>query len=61
MGLVDAISAEDRVDVKFSDFYRLVKEAAQFEIVMRAIKNDVPHEYMRKMLMDIKETKESED
>lgn len=29
MGMADMFSAEDRVDVKFSDFYRLMKEAAK--------------------------------
>lgn len=37
MGLVDAFGAEDRVQVKFSDFYKLMKQAAQYEIAMNAI------------------------
>lgn len=50
MGLVDAFGAEDRVQVKFSDFYKLMKWAAQYEIAMNAIGCDVPHRYIREMM-----------
>ncbi len=50
MGLVDAFGAEDRVQVKFSDFYKLMKQAAQYEIAMNAIGCDVPHRYIREMM-----------
>lgn len=33
MGLVDSFAAEDRVSVKYSDFYRLMKEAAYAEVI----------------------------
>lgn len=33
MGLLDSFSAEDRVTVTFSDFYRLMKEAARAEVM----------------------------
>lgn len=33
MGLADAFAAEDRVTVKYSDFYRLMKEAAYAECI----------------------------
>ena len=33
MGLIDSFSAEDRVNVKFSDFYNLMKEAARAEMI----------------------------
>ena len=50
MGLVDAFGAEDRVQVKFSDFYKLMKQAAQYGIAMNAIGCDVPHRYIREMM-----------
>ena len=50
MGLVDAFGAEDRVQVKFSDFYKVMKQAAQYEIAMNAIGCDVPHRYIREMM-----------
>lgn len=49
MGIVDMFSKEDRIEVKFSDFYTLVKESAKCELLMNAIKCDVPHRYMREM------------
>ena len=33
MGLIDAFAEEDRVTVKYSDFYRLMKEAAYAEVI----------------------------
>lgn len=50
MGLADAFGAEDRVQVKFSDFYKLMKQAAQYEIAMNAVGCDVPHRYIREMM-----------
>lgn len=50
MGIMDAISSEDRVDVKFSDFYKLVKGCTQRDQLMNAIQCDVPHRYMREMM-----------
>ena len=38
MGIVDAISAEDRVSVKISDFYRLMKKTAEAEAKEETIK-----------------------
>lgn len=46
MGIVDAFSREDRVEVKFSNFYGLMKQAAQYEIAMNAVNCDVPHAYI---------------
>lgn len=55
MGIVDAFSREDRVEVKFSDFYRLMKQAAQYEIAMNAVNCDVPHAYIRETMTGKKE------
>ena len=49
MGLMDAFNAEDRVDVTFSDFYKLVKESTKAELVMNAVNCDVPHRFIREM------------
>lgn len=44
MGLVDAFAAEDRVSIKYSDFYRLVKEAAYSEVIKEiALAEANPH------------------
>ena len=49
MGLLDAINKEDRIEVTFSIFYRLVRESAKCELVMNAVDCDVPHRYIREM------------
>lgn len=50
MGLMDAFSSEDRVEVKFSDFYALMKETTKAELMTNGIKCDTPHAYMREMM-----------
>lgn len=55
MGVMDAFAKEDRVEVKFSSFYELVKQAAQLETVMNGVNCDVPHKYIREMQSGKKE------
>ena len=50
MGMLDAFTPEDRVQVKFSDFYELMRESAKAEIMMNAINCDVPHRFIREMM-----------
>ncbi len=50
MGFADAFSAEDRVQVKFSDFYKLMKSTAQMELLANAVKCEVPYQHIREML-----------
>lgn len=50
MSIVDAFSREDRVEVKFSDFYNIIKQAAQKENIMNGVNCNVPHEYIREMV-----------
>lgn len=50
MGLSDTFGAEDRMNVKFSDFYNLVKGCTQRDMLINGIRENVPHEYMRKMM-----------
>lgn len=50
MGLADTFSAEDRVQVKFSDFHNIVKKAALSELLTNGINTNVPHEYMEAMI-----------
>lgn len=49
MGIVDAFSKEDRVEVKFSTFYTMMRECAKAELLMNGIKCNVPHRYLREM------------
>lgn len=55
MGLVDAFSAEDRVQVKFSDFYNLIKGCTQRDMLMNGAKCEVPHQFIREMMSGKKE------
>lgn len=47
--IVDAFAKEDRVEVTFSDFYRLMRESTKSELVMNAVNCNVPHRYIREM------------
>lgn len=49
MGLVDVFGKEDRVEITFSEFYSLMKEAAKAELVMNAVHRGVPHTYIMSM------------
>lgn len=60
MSLIDAFSKEDRVPVTFTDFFNLVKQAAQYENIMNAVKCDVPHAYIREMTTGKKEERTTE-
>ena len=55
MSLVDAFAKEDRTEVKFSQFFALVKQAAQYETVMNAVNCDVPHWFIRETMTGKKE------
>lgn len=56
MSLVDAFTKEDRTKVKFSQFFALVKQAAQYETLMNAVNCDVPHRFIRETMTGKKET-----
>lgn len=55
MGLADAFNAKDRVSVKFSDFYRMMKKAAKAELMMNAVNCDAPHGFIRETMTGQKE------
>ena len=55
MSLVDAFTKEDRTEVKFSQFFALVKQAAQYETLMNAVNCDVPHGFIRETMTGKKE------
>ena len=47
--ILDAFAKEDRVEVTFSDFYRIMRESTKAELLMNAVKCNVPHRYIREM------------
>lgn len=55
MSLADAFAKEDRTEVKFSQFFALVKQAAQYETLMNAVNCDVPHRFIRETMTGKKE------
>ncbi len=52
--LADAFNPEDRVTVKYSDFYRIIEnscsQAAALMYIKNAIEAGVPNNYIRSML-----------
>ncbi len=55
MSLVDVFGKEDRTEVRFSEFFALVKQAAQYETLMNAVNCDVPHRFIRETMTGKKE------
>lgn len=55
MGIMGAFKPEDRTEITYSNFYNLIKQAAQYEIVMNAVNCDVPHTYIRETMTGKKE------
>lgn len=53
MGLADVFSAEDRVAVKFSDFYELVKGCTEREVITNGLKYKIPHAHILAMLDEL--------
>lgn len=49
--IVDAFAAEDRVSVKFSDFYALMKGCTERDLLMNGARCNVPYQYIREMMM----------
>ena len=50
MSIVDAFMPDDKVQVKFTDFYNMMYEAAKAELIEAAVHADVPNRYIRDML-----------
>lgn len=50
MGLVDAFGKEDRVEVTFSVFYKLMKASTESELMMNAVNCNVPHRFIRETM-----------
>lgn len=61
MGILDAFAAEDRVDVKFSTFYELVKGCAEREFITNGPKHKIPHAHILAMLGELPEPEVAAD
>lgn len=50
MGLVDVFTPEQRVEMTYSQFYSLVKEATKTDLLMNAVKNKVDYDAIHTMM-----------
>lgn len=46
MGLMDAFSREDRVEITISQLYDLVKEAGRADLFRNGVKNKIPYAHI---------------
>lgn len=46
MGIMDAFSREDRVEVTVSQLYELVKEAGRADLFRNGVKNKIPYSHI---------------
>lgn len=53
MGLADVFSSEERILVKFSEFYDLMKGCTERELLTNAVKTRVPHQFIEAMLTGV--------
>ena len=51
--IVDVFSAEDRVQIKISDFYQIMKDGIKAEFLMNAVKCEVPYNHILQMATGI--------
>ena len=60
MGIVDAFTAEARVELKVNELMNLMKYTAKAEVIYNGVKANVPHKYLRACING-NEEKERED
>ena len=48
--LIDAFTKEDRIPVRFSELYTIIRQAAQAELMENAVACGVPHHYIQQMI-----------
>ena len=59
MGIADAFSREDRIEIKVESFIRMTQTAAKAEVqrdmLMNAVKCEVPYRYIREIMTGVSE------
>ena len=59
MGIADAFSREDRIEVKVVSFIEMTQRAAKAEVMsehlMNAVKCEVPYRYIREIMTGVSE------
>lgn len=61
MGLIDTFSAEDRVGVKFSDFYNLVKGCTERDMLLNGVRTETPHKHILQIMTGERQDAEKDD
>lgn len=61
MGITDQFKEEDRLQVKFSTFYELVKGCTERDFLANGIKCNAPHKYIREMITGDCENQNEDD
>jgi hypothetical protein len=59
--IVDLFTSESQIPIKFGDFYRLTRAAAERDLIMNAVNCNVPHRYIRETVTGEPETEGKED
>lgn len=59
MGIADAFSREDRIEIKVESFIRMTQTAARAEVqrdmLMNAVNCEVPYRYIREIMTGVSE------
>lgn len=50
MGFMDGFTSDGTVDMKYTEYYNLMKEAAKAELLSNAVKAEVPGFYIQAMI-----------
>lgn len=53
--IADLFTSEAQIPMKFGDFYRLTRAAAERDLIMNAVNCDIPHRYIRETVTGISE------
>lgn len=58
MGIVDAFTAEARVELKVNELMNLMRYAAKADVIYNGVKANVPHGYLRACISGTEEKEE---
>lgn len=50
MGIVDVFSSDGTVELKYGEFYKILKETTKADLLMNAVECEVPYRYIREMM-----------
>lgn len=61
MGFMDAINAEDRIEVTKSELFEFMLSRAKSQVIINGLKNGVPRKYMLDMIGEKHENQNTEN